>query len=428
MESLQQICDGSLDKIVFPKENEFAKLANFAKIKQEPQNYDLSESEYDASNFVETEMAQHYDVKPLFRKKPKKIKKIKDNENGESKRPKPFKCTICGKGYVGLHGLQYHVAIVHEGKRSFTCEYCPKTFKSKGGLQYHTTEHELKELGVDDTNINEHMENPKVVEILRKRGKLPKLEVDNSEKLYKCEFCDKSYSLNMSLIKHHINNHDVSLISTCHLCSMKFQSKAKLEDHIKVKHSSKLNCGYNYEKKFKCDLCGKRYTSARDLDLHTAVVHEGKKPFACDLCPMAYTAKDSLRYHVTVQHELKDQGITEENFHEHSDNPRVAEILRKKAKIPKKMVCKLCNEVILDGALGKAKHMREKHCDETGNFKCPQCDAPFRKYELRTLVTICSGFILHIVYCKFLSIQRFKVADIVKRGSNTNENRLILTV
>ena len=206
--------------------------------------------------------------------------------------------------------------------------------------------------------------------------------METEEKQYKCELCDKSYSLNMSLMKHIINRHDGTTIKRCHLCSMKFQSEEKLQNHMKESHGSKLNCGYNYVKKHKCDICGKRYSSEKDLKLHTDVTHEGKKPFECNLCPKAFTAKDSLWYHFTIEHELKDQGINETNFHEHTDNPKVAEILRRKSKTPVKAVCKLCDKVLEGGKVAKANHIREHHTDENGNFKCPQCDLTFRKYEL----------------------------------------------
>ena len=329
MDFLQQITDGSLESINFPMENEFT---NVPGIKQEPKHYELAESEFDANSFVETEMVNHWpDVKPAVFKKIKKIKrtKLKNSESVDQKKLKPFMCNICGKGYASLSGIQNHTAIVHEGKKAF------------GG--------------------------------------------EKEEKLYKCELCDKSYILNNTLIKHIENFHEGANVSSCHLCRMKFQSKDKLQNHIRDKHESALNISYRASKKFKCDICSKRYYSEKDLNLHTAVAHEGKKPFACDLCPMKYTAKNSLQYHVILQHELKDQGINETNFHEYSDNPKVAEILRKKSKTPKKIICKFCDKVLEGGMAGRATHMRENHCDESGNFICPKCELTFRKYELRWL-------------------------------------------
>ena len=329
MDFLQHISDGSLDNIAFPMENEFT---NVKGIKQEPQNFALDESEFDAANFVETEMVQHYpDVKLGIVKKSKIIKRtnLKTSESEEEKKLKPFKCKICGKGYISSIGIQNHMAIVHEGKKS--------------------------------------------------------VSVEKEEKLHKCELCDKSYKLNNTLVKHVQNAHKETTISNCHLCCMKFPSKDKLQNHIKVKHELILNVSSRKYKKFKCDSCDKRCYSEKDLNLHTAVVHEGLKPFACDLCPMKYTAKNSLQHHVILQHELKDQGINETNFHEHNDNPKVAEILRRKSKTLKKTVCKFCDKTLEGGMAGRATHMRESHCDESGNFKCPQCELNFRKYELRWL-------------------------------------------
>ena len=329
MDFLQHISDGSLDNIAFPMENEFT---NVKGIKQEPQNFALDESEFDAANFVETEMVQHYpDVKLGIVKKSKIIKRtnLKNSENEEENKLKPFTCKICGKGYISSIGIQNHMAIVHEGKKS--------------------------------------------------------VSVEKEEKLHKCELCDKSYKLNNTLVKHVQNAHKETTISNCHLCCMKFPSKDKLQNHIKVKHELILNVSSRKYKKFKCDSCDKRCYSEKDLNLHTAVVHEGLKPFACDLCPMKYTAKNSLQHHVILQHELKDQGINETNFHEHNDNPKVAEILRRKSETLKKTVCKFCDKTLEGGMAGRATHMRESHCDESGNFKCPQCELNFRKYELRWL-------------------------------------------
>ena len=430
---LHQISDGSLDNVSFPMENSDG-------IKEEPHEYDLPERDYDCSNFVETEMSsQDPDAKSGFYKfgSYKKIKKSKmKNDGSEGGAPgKPYECNICGKAYKGRSGLHYHIAFVHEGKKPFSCDHCQRTFTnkkialvhecnknpnsinpaalgeevkkpfscdhcskafiSKSGLQYHyTIEHELEELGINEANLSEHMTNPRVLEVLKKRGKHPFKSAVDFVRKFKCELCDKSYDRNTTLFQHIESVHGGANIFKCGSCRMKFQSSDKLQKHSKLKHDSKLT-SYNQQKKFKCDLCVKSYISERELNLHTAVVHEGKKPFACELCPMKYTAKDSLIYHITLQHELKDQGINETNFHEHMDNPKVAEVMRRKSNIPKKQNCKLCGKV-LESKDDKSKHIREAHIDESGNFTCPQCDLTFRKYELGWLPF--SLFMFYFIY------------------------------
>ena len=377
MDSLQQIYDGSLDNITFP-------VINATGIKEEPQDYELAESEFDAHNFVQTELYQPYsDVERDVLKKNRK-KKRKNNVSGviseEQKKPKAFKCNICGKGYSGLSGLHYHKSFVHEGKKPFSCDQCPKTFTSRSGLQYHVTiEHELRELGINDSNINEHINHPKVAEILQRRGKLPKIAIEQEEKLYKCEFCDKSFNLNQGLIRHVQKDHEGTAISTCHICLRKFQSEESLKIHIKMKHDNKLT-SQEHIKLFECNICGKSYKSNKELKKHAGFAHEGKKPFSCNLCPKKFTTKHSLQYHSTLTHELKELGIDETNINEHRDNPKVAEILRIREHTPKKVDCKLCGKE-LQGAAERTVHVRDDHCDKDGNFKCPKCDLTFRKYN-----------------------------------------------
>ena len=121
-----------------PTDNGFMDTSS---IKEEPLNYELDESEFDANNFVETKMAQEYpDVKPNVLKKSKKKKRLKkeDYQSEEFKETKRFNCDICGKSYINLSNLQGHIAIAHEGK-TFNCDYCEKIFKSKDGLQLHVT-------------------------------------------------------------------------------------------------------------------------------------------------------------------------------------------------------------------------------------------------------------------------------------------------
>ena len=49
-----------------------------------------------------------------------------------------------------------------------TCERCPKKFTSKSYFNYHfTKDHKLKDLGIDESNYDQHSENPLVVEVLR---------------------------------------------------------------------------------------------------------------------------------------------------------------------------------------------------------------------------------------------------------------------
>ena len=71
------------------------------------------------------------------------------------------------------------------------------------------------------------------------------LLVHEDEKLFKCESCEKSFSL-----------------------------KGNLNQHISFVHEDR-------ERLFKCKFCDKNFHEKGNLNEHFATVHEGKKPFKC---------------------------------------------------------------------------------------------------------------------------------------------------
>jgi len=49
---------------------------------------------------------------------------------------KPFKCSICPKGFAQQNKLQVHMNI-HAGIKPFTCQYCPRSFADQGNMRMH---------------------------------------------------------------------------------------------------------------------------------------------------------------------------------------------------------------------------------------------------------------------------------------------------
>ena len=138
-------------------------------------------------------------------------------------------------------------------------------------------------------------------------------------------------------------------------------------------------------KRLNCRTCSKSYNSISGLKSHMEIVHEGNHPFNCDRCPKKFSHKTWFEYHYTKDHTLKDQGIDEKNFNEHSENPLVAEILRLRSNssgnaplIPKKISCKLCGE----GYHDKQEHFKEHHTGKDGKIKCPKCEMSYHKYQV----------------------------------------------
>ena len=49
---------------------------------------------------------------------------------------KPYKCSICPKGFAQQNKLQVHMNI-HAGIKPFTCQYCPRSFADQGNMRMH---------------------------------------------------------------------------------------------------------------------------------------------------------------------------------------------------------------------------------------------------------------------------------------------------
>ena len=247
----------------------------------------------------------------------------------------------------------------------------------------------------------------------KKSGKKRKIEVisennESQDKIYKCETCGKRYRI-YNLLLNHISvvherkkceNGEISANKQqnryeCDICGKSYMQYISLKKHIGVVHEGKGQFLQRKKpeakqpkekiekiKRLNCSTCGKSYNSISGLKTHTETVHEGKELFNCDRCPKKFNYKSGFEYHYIKDHKLKDQGIDETNFNEHSENPLVAEFLRQKANrsgnaplIRKKISCKLCGEDYHD----KQVHFKEHHTDKDGKIKCPKCELKFHK-------------------------------------------------
>lgn len=144
-----------------------------------------------------------------------------------------------------------------------------------------------------------------------------------SERLYKCNLCDKAYTQDHNL-KHHIKSVHEGIVSNsnnalrhdgplgheyqhgmqrpkkeffCNICNKLYVQRQGLKHHIRVWHE-----GIKSERLHKCSLCDKAYTQDHNLKHHMQSVHEGLRLFKCDSCDKDYTTRQGLKHHVKVVH------------------------------------------------------------------------------------------------------------------------------
>jgi KRAB domain-containing zinc finger protein len=203
--------------------------------------------------------------------------------------------------------------------------------------------------------------------------KAHKLEVHNDGKAFQCTVCPAKFSISGNL-KSHMMIHTGEKNFACTLCEYKCNRNDSLKKHMAthVKDRVKPN---------KCPQCEKTFFKAFAMKKHISSVHEGVMPFACHVCAKRFKSKTGLDYHVTLKHDANGRTFDEKTDpEEYKDNPKLAEILRRKAASLKKTSCKLSDELVFR----KQDHVKDAHTDPEGNIKCPKpgCDLKFPSYRL----------------------------------------------
>ena len=75
---------------------------------------------------------------------------------------------------------------------------------------------------------------------------------------------------------------------------------------MKSKSETQISSDHERKKVFRCEICGKTYTTKTILTQHIGVIHEGNKPFKCDICDYRSSQKGHIKSHVASVHEGKN--------------------------------------------------------------------------------------------------------------------------
>jgi hypothetical protein len=115
---------------------------------------------------------------------------------------KPYRCDVCGKGFVGRTGLNHHSKIHEPPRKDSVCEVCGKAFTRKS-LWTHMKIH---------------------------------------DKQYECEVCHKFFATPGTLRAHTVMTHIESKLFTCQKCGKKFALKSLLNRHQRTVHNRNFPC------------------------------------------------------------------------------------------------------------------------------------------------------------------------------------------
>lgn len=143
---------------------------------------------------------------------------------------------------------------------------------------------------------------------------------------FACKFCDKSFTI-QSQLRGHEKRHTGDLPYNCKKCNKQFLRPSVVNQHEKICPGKvdkifKKSCIMDDEKQFSCTYCPKKFISMTSLQMHE-IIHTGEKPFGCKFCDKKFNQKGNAKTHEALHYENKGiEGefscrFCKENFHYH---------------------------------------------------------------------------------------------------------------
>merc|ERR1711874_49254 len=157
-------------------------------------------------------------------------------------------------------------------------------------------------------------------------------EVHNKRPL-KCQECDQSFNDKAGLKVHTEAKHENGRNHTCDICGKKFTTARFMAHHRKEQHEEgekrRIKCpecdvvslGVRNLRKhrntmhsedlalFQCSYCSIKSKTRANLKVHEAI-HRGEKPFKCNLCTKNFKRKQHLKNHLKSLHSKSSPGQT----------------------------------------------------------------------------------------------------------------------
>ncbi|XP_050067214.1 zinc finger protein 888-like [Anopheles maculipalpis] len=232
---------------------------------------------------------------------------------------KRYKCDECDKSFATEHLLQSH-GTWHENvaKKNISCKLCNIFFASQPSLEKHRALHHPALDSTETASSNNSGTEPAEDRIVSSqyRTRISATEISEQEQLIKrhcllnCSRCDYFAENFTSLKQHAIQVHSQrSCDVVC--CDRTYSKRQSLYEHCLVHENP--DC-------FRCDVCGKSYSSSRSLQNHKWRIHTpaAQRPFCCDVCGETfvkdYLLKQHLVHHLAKHKKLNHCNVCERSF------------------------------------------------------------------------------------------------------------------
>ncbi|XP_078329513.1 uncharacterized protein LOC111100791 isoform X1 [Crassostrea virginica] len=115
---------------------------------------------------------------------------------------------------------------------------------------------------------------------------------------YLCGICDSEFR-DMRVLLKHLDLHGEDVDCPCQKCEKINREKTTSSSTAKVKNTAK-------KFKFKCDICGKQFSSAESCSIHVESHASGTVSVSCNICKMKFSCHRTLTRHRMSSHSLQN--------------------------------------------------------------------------------------------------------------------------
>ena len=279
-------------------------------------------------------------------------------QSGTTKR---FNCKMCSSTFKEKRYFLSHWKTVHVAKKTVKCEHCPLVFTYRSQRLRHT-----------------RAVHPEVYEEI---GAAAAGSCSSDvKKEFECELCSMQFNKKEELDQHlelgHEEDESESKTDrTCEFCQKVYKKNKYLLIHLRAVH---------FESKFTCerDNCGREFSFKRSLIRHIAVIHDDIKDFPCLNCFKCFRSKYDLQQHFKGNHALDKSDRTCTDCGKVFKKPRYLEIHRECVHQGVKMYeCPICKRAF-SFKRSMQRHIKSIH-EDIRDYNCGKCDKAFRsRYDL----------------------------------------------